>query len=207
MAHDGLVPSLGGCGQTLQAVQQRRFEKARTPTEHGQLLKFLDDGREPGRRPSFHAPTKVAQSQCPLWADDRQVSVELYAFSISLYGNAVLASNVADCARLIFSPEGGLDGLPLRVSNRGWFIWSIWFVWLVGPKTQPEKPDRPERPSNQTDEPLRVARAQEARQAIRPIPSFSSPPPSQGAQSDGPSLRASDEHILIVRVLRARRTA
>lgn len=41
-----------------------------------------------------------------------------------------------------------------------------------------------------------------------PLPSFSFPQPyPRGAQSDGPSLRASDEHSFIVRVLRARRTA
>jgi hypothetical protein len=60
----------------------------------------------------------------------------------------------------IFSLGGGLEGLPLRVSNEIWFIWSIssiWLVWLVGPDIHPEEPDRP---ANQTDEPVRVARAQ-----------------------------------------------
>ena len=83
-----------------------------------------------------------------------------------------------------FPLEGGLGGLPLRVSNEGWFIWSIssiWLVWLVGPEIHPEEP---ERPANQTDEPGRVARAQKIirlhlffcsasrRTARLPFPSF-----------------------------------
>ena len=147
MVRDGLAPNLGGCAQKLQAARQRRLEKALTPTEHGRLLKLRDDGREHEHRPSFHAPTRVARHQCPLWADDRQVSVWFYAFSIYLYGNAVLTSNMAGSVpeepdrqaparctstedRLVrplmlplqphhLSPEGGLFGLPLRASNEG----------------------------------------------------------------------------------------
>lgn len=62
------------------------------------------------------------------------------------------------------SLEGGLDGLPLRVSNKCWSIRSIssiWSICLIRLEIHPERPDRPERPANQTDKPERVARAQE----------------------------------------------
>jgi hypothetical protein len=60
-----------------------------------------------------------------------------------------------------------LTDLPLRASNKCWFIWSIssiWFVWLIRLEIHPEEPDRPERPANQTDKPECVARAQEIKQ-------------------------------------------
>jgi hypothetical protein len=66
--------------------------------------------------------------------------------------------------RSTFYLEGGLDGLPLRASNEGWFIWSISSIWLVRPEIHPEEPDRP---ANQTDDPGLVARAQKI---IRPPP-------------------------------------
>ena len=60
----------------------------------------------------------------------------------------------------MFSLQGwGLIDLPLRASNKGWFIWSISSIWLVGPEIHPEEPDRP---VNQTDKPGRVLRARRA---------------------------------------------
>ena len=76
-------------------------------------------------------------------------------------GLLALSRASSDHRSRTFPLEGGLDGLPLRVSNEGWFIWSISSIWLVEPEIHLEKPDRPERPANQTDEPGRVARAQE----------------------------------------------
>ena len=60
-------------------------------------------------------------------------------------------------ARSLSFKGWGLIDLPLRASNKGWFIRSISSIWLVGPEILPEEPDRP---ANQTDEPGRVAQAQ-----------------------------------------------
>ena len=54
-----------------------------------------------------------------LLARRTNVGVSITVNMRTAYGNVVLASNVEDCASLTFSPKGGLDGFPLRVSNEG----------------------------------------------------------------------------------------
>jgi hypothetical protein len=97
------------------------------------------------------------------------------------------------------------DCPSLRASNESRFIWSISSIWLVGLEIHPKELDRPERPANQTDQLVCVQRARRMVWPLRPRsfdPSYLSPP--EGNLVD-PRLRASNEHIPIVGVLRARR--
>jgi hypothetical protein len=79
---------------------------------------------------------------------------------------------------LVTSQGWGLNDLPLRASNEGWFIWSIssiWFIWLIELESHAEEPGRPERPANQTDEPAFIGR--EHRGSSGSIPRFLSKTP------------------------------
>ena len=95
------------------------------------------------------------------------------------------------------SREGCLLDLPLRASNEGRSIWSISSIWLVGLEIHPEEPDRRTR--------ARCASTGD-QQTTLPSPSKLARNLSQRGGLVSPQLRASNEHIPIVRVPRARRT-